>query len=421
MSIWRRLFRRSGPADPSSAQPRSIAPSPSPDMSEDPGVPERAKILEALNDVQDPLSGLGLADAGRVRGLVVRAGRAGFMLEAPSDKIDLYADVRDRAEAALLKVAEVKTAQVVLTTEDPAPVPIKEGRAERPKPAAPAQLLTRPAPRPAQKPPHVRCVIAVASAKGGVGKSTIAVNLACAFARLGYRTGLLDADVYGPSAPILLGLKDQPKVGPDKRLVPLEAFGITAVSIGLLVKEDAAVIWRGPMASSALTQLLMDVAWGTEETPLDMLVIDMPPGTGDIQLTLAQKVSLDGAVIVSTPQELALADVRRGAAMFEKTNTRVLGIIENMAFFPDPATGAPIEIFGRGGARAAAERLGAPFLGEIPIDIGLRASADEGRPVTACAPEAPLAIRFMDIASELALRLKSPDVRRAPPRILEVD
>jgi ATP-binding protein involved in chromosome partitioning len=203
--------------------------------------------------------------------------------------------------------------------------------------------------------------------------------------------------------------------------VPLEAFGITAVSIGLLVKEDAAVIWRGPMASSALTQLLMDVAWGTEETPLDMLVIDMPPGTGDIQLTLAQKVSLDGAVIVSTPQELALADVRRGAAMFEKTNTRVLGVIENMAFFADPATGAPIEIFGRGGARAAADRLGAPFLGEIPIDISLRASADEGRPLTACAPQTLLAARFMDIAAELAERLKAPDPRKAPPRILDVD
>ena len=242
-----------------------------------------------------------------------------------------------QAEAALASVAGVTLAQVVLTAEEP-----KAPQPDRPKSAAPNAAM---------KPPHVRQVIAIASGKGGVGKSTVAVNLAAAFAALGYRTGLLDADVYGPSVPRMLGLVRKPEIDADKKLIPLEAFGLRAVSIGLLVEEGAPMIWRGPMATSALNQLLFDVAWGTEAEPLDLLILDMPPGTGDIQLTLAQRVRLDGAVIVSTPQEVALIDVRRGAGMFEKTATPILGVIENMAYFPDPTTGKPIEIFGRGGAR----------------------------------------------------------------------
>jgi ATP-binding protein involved in chromosome partitioning len=368
--------------------------------------PDRAAVLAALDGVKDPRSGLGLAKAGLVHGLALRPGRAGFMLEVAPGDAALYEPVRASAEAALAALPGVTQAQVVLTAEDKAP-PL-------PSPA-------RPAAAPPLKPPHVRQVIAVASGKGGVGKSTVAVNLAAAFAALGYRTGLLDADVYGPSVPQMLGLRGKPDVGPDKKLIPLQAFGLKAVSIGLLVEGGSPMIWRGPMASSALNQLLFDVAWGSEAEPLDLLVIDLPPGTGDIQLTLAQRIRLDGAVIVSTPQEVALIDVRRGAAMFAKTSTPILGVIENMAYFPDPATGAPIEIFGRGGARAVAAAIGAPFLGELPIDIALRQAGDAGTPVLAFAPDGPSARAFLDLAAKTADRLHDEDLQKPPPRILILD
>jgi ATP-binding protein involved in chromosome partitioning len=256
---------------------------------------------------------------------------------------------------------------------------------------------------PAERLAHVRRVIAVASGKGGVGKSTVSVNLACAFAGLGLKTGLLDADVYGPSAPKMLGIDEQPRFE-DGKLTPLQVWGLKVMSIGFLVDEGSPMIWRGPMASSAVRQMIQDVRWGTEGDPLDVLVVDLPPGTGDIHLTLVQKLAVDGVVIVSTPQEIALIDARRASAMFAKMDPPVpiLGVIENMAFFPDPAGGAPIPIFGRGGARAEAQRLGVPFLGEIPIDIALRAGADEGRPLVAAAPKSPVARAFVDIARTLA-------------------
>jgi ATP-binding protein involved in chromosome partitioning len=272
----------------------------------------------------------------------------------------------------------------------------------------------------ALKPAHVRHVVAVASGKGGVGKSTVAVNLACALARLGYSVGLLDADVYGPSAPTMLGVDGDPELGPDKKLRPLEAWGIKVISIGFLVDEGRAMIWRGPMASSAINQLLNDVAWGSAEAPLDVLVVDMPPGTGDIQLTMVQRVALTGAVLVSTPQEVALIDVRRGAAMFEKTAIPILGVVENMAYFADPTTGAPIPIFGRGGAKATAEALHAPFLGEVPIEMALREACDAGRPLVATAPESPTAKAFLAIAEQVAEALKADDAK-PPPRIVFED
>jgi ATP-binding protein involved in chromosome partitioning len=378
-----------------------------------PPIPDRAAVLKALDRVIDPKTGQGLAAAGLVHGLALRPGRAGFMLEVAAEDVGLYAPVRAAAEAALGQVAGVAQAQVVLTTLDAPPAAKAPPKAH----ARPAQ----PAAAPALKPAHVRQVIAVASGKGGVGKSTVAVNLAVAFAVLGYSTGLMDADVYGPSVPRMLGLNARPEMGPDKKLIPLRAFGLKAVSIGLLVEEGSPMIWRGPMASSAITQLLNDVAWGSEGEPLDLLVIDMPPGTGDVQLTLAQKVRLDGAVIVSTPQEVALIDVRRGAAMFAKTATPILGVIENMAYFPDPATGAPIEIFGRGGARGVATEIGAPFLGEIPIDIALRQAGDAGVPIVASAPESASAKAFIDIAALVAERLRDGSLQRPPPRILTLD
>jgi ATP-binding protein involved in chromosome partitioning len=252
---------------------------------------------------------------------------------------------------------------------------------------------------------HVRHVIAVASGKGGVGKSTVAVNLACAFAAMGLRTGLVDADVYGPSIPRMLGVDADPEIGPDKKLIPVCAHGLTTMSIGFMVDEGAPMIWRGPMASSAVTQMLHDTAWGTEERPLDILVLDLPPGTGDIQLTIVQKVRLSGAVIVSTPQEIALIDARRAASMFSKTGAPILGVVENMAYFPDPSTGQPIPIFGRGGARAEAGRLGVPFLAEIPLDVALREGGDAGRPLVASAPESATAQAFRGAARTLLQQL----------------
>lgn len=393
-------------------------------------LPDRNAVLAALEAVQDPKSGQGLVSAGLVQGLVVAPGRAGFMIEARAGEAELYAPVRDAAERALQAVPGVARAQVVLTAEkspyqtspsaprSPAPQTVHMSRNPQLSTEAQAQLSPPRAPAPSQKPAHVRQVIAVASGKGGVGKSTVAANLACAFARLGYAVGLLDADVYGPSVPRLLGLDAEPMMGPDKKLVPLEAYGVKAISIGNIVPEGAPMIWRGPMASSAVNQLLNDVAWGEAASPLDLLIIDMPPGTGDIQLTIAQKVAVDGAVIVSTPQEVALIDVRRGAAMFDKTATPILGVIENMAYFPDPATGAPIEIFGRGGARATAEALGAPFLGELPLDIGLRTGSDAGRPPVATDPTGDMAQRFLAMAEAIATRLHILADDHPPPTIV---
>jgi len=346
------------------------------------------EVSRALNSLKDPLTGRGLIDAGRVQGLAAHEdGRVGFTIEAPAALVENFKKVRDTAEATARKVRGVRAVMAVLTAEAPA------GRAA----AAPAH----PASAAAQGPAGVAAIIAVASAKGGVGKSTVAVNLACALAALGQRVGLLDADVYGPSLPTLLGLvRAKPQVGADKKLKPMEAFGLKAMSIGFLVDPEQPMAWRGPVATGALRQLINDVDWGA----LDVLVIDMPPGTGDIQLSLAQSVPLAGAVIVSTPQELALADVRRGVAMFEKTHVPVLGVIENMAYFEAPG-GARIHVFGEGGAKRTAEALGAPFLGELPLDVALRESGDAGAPLAAANPEAPLSKRFRAIAELTLARL----------------
>ncbi len=394
--------------------------------------PDRAAVLAALDRVVDPRNGKGLASAGLVQALVVAPGRAGFMLEVPTADAKRFIPVRDAAEAALLTVPGVQRAQVVMTAEGTGGVPhaphaphAPHGRPDEPPladgavrvrktanlpPAAQSKLHPQgPNPNSPMNPqpvPHVRHVIAVASGKGGVGKSTVAVNLAVALAQLGLRVGLLDADVYGPSAPRMLGLTHEPVVGPDKKLIPLEAWGIKAISIGFIVDEGSPMIWRGPMASSAVSQLFNDVNWGSDAEPLDVLVLDLPPGTGDIQLTLVQKFKLLGAVIVSTPQEVALIDVRRGAAMFQKTGVPILGVVENMAYFPDPTTGAPIEIFGRGGAAQTARDLDVPFLGEIPIDVALREACDAGTPLAAAGGDSAAARAFAAIAETLASGLR---------------
>jgi ATP-binding protein involved in chromosome partitioning len=364
----------------------------------DPTGPQRAVVLEALDHVRDPKSGQGLVSAGLVRGLTIRGDRAAFMLEVAAADIETYRPVRDAAERALALVPGVGAAQVVLTTEVAGPdLQVKPRRSARVAEDPQARLGHMPE---AERPAHVKRVIAIASGKGGVGKSTVAVNLAVAFAQLGKRAGLLDADIYGPSAPQMMGINDEPTFDADKKLNPLNAWGVQVMSIGFIVEDGTANIWRGPMASSAL-RTLMGSNWGSAEAPLDVLIVDLPPGTGDIQLTLVQRLKLDGVVIVSTPQEIALIDARRAAMMFSKTGARILGVVENMAFFPDPATGAPIPIFGQGGGKAEAERLGVPLLGEIPIDVALRQGCDDGRPLVATAPDSAAAKVFLRMAEQL--------------------
>ena len=250
--------------------------------------------------------------------------------------------------------------------------------------------------------PGIAAVIAVASGKGGVGKSTTALNLALGLRDLGLRVGLLDADIYGPSVPRLTGIREKPQLNDDKKMIPIVRFGLAIMSIGFLVEEDTAMIWRGPMVMSAITQMLRDVAWGT----LDVLVVDMPPGTGDAQLTLAQNVPLKGAVIISTPQDLSLIDARRGLAMFKKVNVPVLGIVENMSYFQCPHCGTRSDIFGHGGARHEAERLGVPFLGEIPLHMSIRATSDSGTPVVESEPDGPHAAIYRAIGAKVRDQLQ---------------
>jgi ATP-binding protein involved in chromosome partitioning len=358
--------------------------------------PIRQAALRALDAIQDPKSGKGLIAADLVKGLTVEEGRVGFVLEVAAADAPAYAPVRDAAERALLQIPGVTRAQVVLTA--PTPTVVRRSAQVAPDPRADPAAMP-----PAERLAGVARVIAVASGKGGVGKSTVAVNLACAFTRLGLRTGLLDADIYGPSAPRMIGTSQKPAFI-DGKLEPVVAWGLVVMSIGFLVDERQAMIWRGPMASSALRQMIGDVRWDARG-PLDVLVVDLPPGTGDVHLTLVQKLCVDGAVIVSTPSEVALVDARRAVTMFGKMNPPVpiVGLIENMAYFPDPATGAPLPIFGHGAARAEAERLSVPFLGEIPIDIALRVGADEGRPLVAVEPESAVSQTFLDIARQVAL------------------
>jgi len=353
-------------------------------------VPDRETVLAALDAVIDPKSGQGLVAAGLVQGLVVADDRAGFALEVAASDAALYAPVRDAAEAALKAIPGMVKVAVVLTAEA-----LKVSAPRRASLSPQAVDQGRPkAPVATARPAHVRCVLAVASGKGGVGKSTVAVNLAAAFAARGLSVGVLDADVYGPSIPTMLGVSGAPDYV-DNQITPHVAHGLKTMSVGLLTKATDAMIWRGPMASQALTQMLTQTRWGTEDTPLDILVVDLPPGTGDVQLTLVQKTPLDGAVIVSTPQEVALADARRAHKLFEKVETPTLGLIENM-------TGA---VFGRGGAEAEAGRLGIPYLGDLPLDAALREGGDAGVPVVVSDPEGEIAGRFAGFAEALAKKL----------------
>jgi ATP-binding protein involved in chromosome partitioning len=303
----------------------------------------------------------------------------------------------------------VTSAMVALTAER------RGGTAPaRPSPAGSGAAAPRPAPRGEANVgvPGVESIIAVASGKGGVGKSTTAVNLALGLATLGLKVGVLDADIYGPSLPKLLAIKERPQTLGGTRLKPISRYGLTVMSIGFVVDEETPMIWRGPMVISALTQMLREVEWGT----LDVMVVDMPPGTGDAQLTMAQQVPLKGAVIVSTPQDLALIDARRGIAMFRRVNVPVLGIVENMSYFECPECGTRSDIFGHGGARREAERLGVPFLGEVPLHMTIREKSDAGLPVVATEPDGPHAKAYCEIAARVRDQLKGPG--RAAPKIV---
>ena len=365
------------------------------------------QVLDRLAGVMSP-RGVALTDAKVLSVISVSDGKVFFSINVDAAEARAWESVRAEAEAAVRAIPGVTVAMIALTAErkpgSAAPAPPPSRRAQ----GVPHVSSHRPAQGPASpmskqsEIPGIAAVIAVASGKGGVGKSTTALNLALGLRDLGLRVGLLDADIYGPSVPRLTGIREKPQLNDDKKMIPIMRFGLAIMSIGFLVEEDTAMIWRGPMVMSAITQMLRDVAWGT----LDVLVVDMPPGTGDAQLTLAQNVPLKGAVIVSTPQDLSLIDARRGLAMFKKVNVPVLGIVENMSYFQCPECGTRSDIFGHGGARHEAERLGVPFLGEIPLHISIRTTSDSGNPVVASEPDGPHAAIYRAIGTKVRDQLQ---------------
>jgi ATP-binding protein involved in chromosome partitioning len=365
-------------------------------------------VLNSLAKVRSP-QGVALTDANVLSAIMVNDGKVFFSISVDAREARAWEAVRAQAESAVRALPGVTAAMIALTAER------KAGAAAPPPPYRRGQGVApvashRPPQSPAGSPmsrqseiPGVAAVIAVASGKGGVGKSTTALNLALGLRDLGLKVGLLDADIYGPSVPRLTGIREKPELDDNRKMIPITRFGLAIMSIGFLVEEDTAMIWRGPMVMSAITQMLRDVAWGT----LDVLVVDMPPGTGDAQLTLAQNVPLKGAIIISTPQDLSLIDARRGLAMFKKVNVPVLGIVENMSYFQCPHCGTRSDIFGHGGARQEAERLGVPFLGEIPLHISIRATSDAGNPVVVSEPDGPHAAIYRAIGANVRDQLRN--------------
>ena len=363
------------------------------------------EVMAALAGVVGPDGATPLPRSGAIAGLTRSEGRVYLAIDIGTHDPASMQAMSAAAQRAIEALPGVAKVAVTLTASRPPGAP----RA----PSGPAQAASKRGAPVAQAVAGVRFVVAVASGKGGVGKSTTAVNLALALVAEGWSVGLLDADIYGPSVPRLLNLREKPAVE-GGMMIPLEAFGLRAMSIGLLVEERTAMIWRGPMVMSALTQMLREVAWGT----LDCLVVDMPPGTGDAQLTMAQTVPLAGAVIVSTPQDLALIDARRGVSMFERTDVPVLGIVENMSYFLCPHCGGRSDIFSHGGARQEAEATGVPFLGEVPLDLAIREASDGGRPIVAAQPDGPHASTYRAIARAVQARLEGKGAQRAPPKIV---
>jgi ATP-binding protein involved in chromosome partitioning len=375
--------------------------------------PTKEQVLAELRRVPAPEGGGDIVSQGLVSEIVIQGGKVYFSIAVPPDQAKTLEPLRARAERAAATVPGVQGVLVTLTA-DRAP-----NRAAPPPPPPPPHQHApgRPATgarEPLQGIRNVRHIIAVASGKGGVGKSTTAVNIALGLQSLGLKVGLLDADIYGPSIPRLMGLSGKPELAGDKTLLPMENYGLKTMSMGYMVEEDTPMIWRGPMVMSALTQMLRDVAWGE----LDIMVVDMPPGTGDAQLTMAQQVPLAGAVIVSTPQDLALIDARKGLNMFNRVNVPLLGIVENMSYFVCPKCGERSDIFSHGGGKAEAERLGVPFLGEIPLDMLIRETSDGGHPVVVSHPDSAHSKAYRDIAARVHAGVARDEARRSAPRIV---
>jgi ATP-binding protein involved in chromosome partitioning len=362
------------------------------------------QVLDSLARIKSP-RGVALTNANVLSAISATDGKVFFSINVDAAEARAWEAVRAEAEAAVRAIPGVTTVMVALTAErkpGAAPAPSRGAPGVQPVHAhRPPQGGASPMARQAEI-PGVSAVIAVASGKGGVGKSTTAVNLALGLRDLGLKVGLLDADIYGPSVPRLTGLRDKPELNGERKMIPLRRFGLAIMSIGFLVEEETAMIWRGPMVMSAVTQMLRDVDWGQ----LDVLVVDMPPGTGDAQLTLAQNVPLKGAVIISTPQDLSLIDARRGLAMFKKVNVPVLGIVENMSYFQCPQCGTKSDIFGHGGARHEAEKLGVSFLGEIPLHMAIRVTSDAGNPVVDSEPDGSHAAIYRSIAGKVRDQLR---------------
>ena len=386
--------------------------------------PSPVSLREVLRGITDPASGKDIVTAGLVEAVEVRPSPHGVLVQVSllTDRAHAQAmePVRQQAEKLLAgqrgvqNVTAVLTAHKTTTTAAPTRGP---GSGSGPGPAHGAHSHDRAAAKKATSAevlmPQVRNIVAVASGKGGVGKSTVAVNLAVALAQSGLRVGLFDADIFGPSLPRMLGLARKPEVRGD-RMMPLDAWGLKAMSIGFLVDEGAAMIWRGPMVMGALKQMMGQVEWGE----LDIMIVDMPPGTGDAQLTMAQSVAMTGAVVVSTPQDIALIDARRGVKMFETTRVPVLGLVENMSFFCCPNCGHRTEIFGHGGARAEAAKLGVEFLGEIPLLLDIRTAADAGTPIVSIAPDSEGSRAYASLAARVWEKVQGGAAKTAGPRIV---
>jgi ATP-binding protein involved in chromosome partitioning len=382
----------------------------------------KEQVLETLSKVRGPDLEGDIVSLGMVSDVFISDAKVYFSVSVPAERAKELEPLRAAAERIVKAIPGVKGVLATLTADR------KAGSAPppRPQPSAPAggpaHASAHPHPpaggpaRPAKSGvPGVGAIIAVASGKGGVGKSTTAVNLALGLLANGLRVGLLDADIYGPSVPRLLKISGRPEQIDGKYIKPMENYGLKAMSMGFLVDEETAMIWRGPMVQSALLQMLREVAWGD----LDVLVVDMPPGTGDVQLTMAQQVPLAGAVIVSTPQDLALIDARKAVNMFRKVEIPLLGIVENMSYFLAPDTGNRYDIFGHGGAKAEAERIGVPFLGEVPLTMEIRERSDAGTPVVAAVPDGPSAAIYRDIATAVWAQVSGRPQRKAPVIVFE--
>ena len=341
--------------------------------------PTESQVLDALRAVRDPDLDKDIVSLGFVKGLRICGGNVAFQIELTTPACPVKDLMKSQAEAAVRKLPGVAVVEIEMTAQVTASRPLLGDKGTI---------------------PGVKNVIAVSSGKGGVGKSTVAVNLACALAKTGARVGVLDADVYGPNVPLMLGIRGEPQVV-DKRIVPFEAHGLQVISMGLLVAEDQAVIWRGPMLHSAVRQFLFDVAWND----VDYLVVDLPPGTGDAQLSLSQQAHLMGAVIVTTPQDVSVLDVKKAVRMFQTVNVPILGVVENMAWFQPPGSDERYHLFGEGGGRRIEEQFGVPLLGQIPIEIAVREGGDGGRPIVLTAPESQSATAIAEIAGRLAQRV----------------